>query len=225
MTRGEYFGGWCRYIDFAQIDRLVSTLRGCYGRTTCYPDWKNIFRAFNMTPEDKVCCVMIGMDPYNDGSATGIAFANRKGQQNLSPSLNVLKEAVLNLENPGNMRIFDVTLESWASQGILLLNSALTVEKGKAGSHSGLWFSFMKDFLTKFSMANPGIIYVLWGQNAKSFEKYIHNGIIIKEKHPASYARSKQKLSYAFFPNLKNQIKRHFDKDVYFYKEVMTDES
>ena len=103
------------------------------------------------------------------------------------------------MENPNKIRIFDQTLESIARQGVLLLNSALTVEVNNPGSHQLMWSPFMRKFLINISEVETGIIYVLFGNTAKSLKPFIGKyNHIIECIHPAYCARNNLKLPDVF---------------------------
>ena len=163
--------------------------------------------------------------PYPNNMATGIAVGNRNDVINLSPSLEVLKEATIDYTVPHYGLQFDNTLESWSKQGILMLNTALTVEYGNPGSHSVLWRNSMIKLIKNLNTYNSGLIWVLWGTSAKSFKNYITSGNIVEEYHPAYYARNNSKISRTFFRELKRTIKRQFDVDVEWFHEYGQDES
>ena len=200
----NYFGNWTRVIDVKALYDTIAQVNKLYAsRQAMTPEYKNIFKAFNLCPLEKLKVVILGYDPYpQKGVATGIAFGNKPETKVLSPSLEVLKEALISPELPhyDNPR-FDVTLESWARQGVLLLNAALTTEVGKTGSHINLWRPFISTTLRNLSNYTTGIIYVLLGQQAQSFEPYIDRRFqnIIKERHPAYYVRSAKLMPVDLF--------------------------
>ena len=148
-----------------------------------YPYKNDIFKAFILTPVDKVKVVIIGQDPYFNGSATGLAFANLKLP--ISPSLiNIIKEIRTDIYDNKNVKI-EPDLEHWAKNGVLLLNSALTVRRNDAGSHILAWKSFTARVL-EILQNNPTIIYLLWGKYAESFIPYIKNkSNILIAGHPS----------------------------------------
>ena len=153
-----------------------------------YPDTKLTFRAFKLCPLSKLRVVILGQDPYHDGSATGLAFANSNHSPKISPSLQWITKA-LEHEYETLCIDFDYDLTSWADQGVLLLNTALTVEKGKPGSHTVLWNTFTKELLTSLSGSMNNIVYVLWGKKAQDYEKFIQgDNKIVKAPHPAADA-------------------------------------
>lgn len=162
--------------------------------------------------------------PYpQKGVATGLLFGNKEevDRENLSPSLQIIKEALINFETPYNNIIFDHTLESWATQGILMLNTALTVETNNIGSHVMLWRPFIAELLKKLSENKTGIIYVLFGEQAKTFKPYInkHFNTILEEKHPAYYARTGMKMPYTIFRQIDNLLKDKYGASISWYSE------
>lgn len=225
MTLEEYFGDWMKVIDKEELLKVTKNINILYKTKKYSPQYKDIFKAFHITPYNNLHTVMLFQDPYPNNMATGIAVGNRSDVINLSPSLEVLKEAAIDYTVPHYGLQFDNTLESWSKQGILMLNTALTVEYGNPGSHSVLWRNFMIKLIKNLNTYNPGLIWVLWGTSAKSFRNYIISGNIIEEYHPAYYARNNLKISRTFFRELKRTIKRQFDVDVKWFHEYGQDES
>jgi len=132
-----------------------------------YPPGSLIFRAFDLTPVDQVKVVILGQDPYhNPGEAMGLSFSVPDGVR-MPPSLrNIYKEIETDLGIHMSMR---PNLESWARQGVLLLNSFLTVEAGKAASHRDIgWQSFTDAVISYLSAHGEGIVFLLWGNFAKN---------------------------------------------------------
>lgn len=197
------FGDWSRYIDgreFYIITSQLSILYNIVGREV-FPKKQEVFKVFKLCQCKDCKIVFLSQDPYpQKDKATGIAFGNREGEKEYSPSLNVIRESL----DPELRYKFDCTLESWCKQGVLMLNSSLTVESGKIGSHTWLWRDFIAKFLKNYSENNNGIIFVLWGQQAKTFLPYINTKYnhIFFEKHPAYYARSNSKLSNDIFKKI-----------------------
>lgn len=225
MTLEEYFGDWMKVIDKEELLKVTKNINILYKTKKYSPQYKDIFKAFHITSYNNLHTVMLFQDPYPNNMATGIAIGNRNNVINLSPSLEVLKEAAIDYTVPHYGLQFDNTLESWSKQGILMLNTALTVEYGNPGSHSILWRNFMIKLIKNLNTYNPGLIWVLWGASAKSFRNYITSGNIVEEYHPAYYARNNLKISRTFFRELKRTIKRQFDVDVEWFHEYGQDES
>lgn len=200
----EYFGNWTRVIDQKVLYNTILEINKLYASYRAMtPKYQDIFKAFNICPLERLRVVILGYDPYPQKDvATGIAFGNKRETEILSPSLEILKEALINPELPHyDSPKFDITLESWARQGVLLLNSALTTEVGKTGSHTNLWRPFISTTLRNLSNYTTGIVYVLLGQQAQSFEPYIDKRFqnVIKEKHPAYYVRTEKLMPVDLF--------------------------
>ena len=220
MTMEEYFGDWMKVIDKQELIKVINKLNQMTNYT---PPMKNIFRAFELCKYNDLKVLFLGFDPYPQrGVATGILFGNKKevSEENLSPSLKIVKEAAIDFEIPHNSIIFDQTLESWAKQGILMINSALTVEIGKVGSHTMLWRGFISKLIKKLSEYNTGIIYVLFGEQAKTFKPYIgKNNIVLEEKHPAYYARTNSRMPSTIFYEINKLLKSKYNYQISWYKE------
>ena len=221
MAIEEYFGDWMKVIDKQELIKVVNKLKIMSKFTPAFP---LVFKAFELCKYNDLKVVMLGLDPYPQKNvATGILFGNNKdvSEENLSPSLKIVKEAVIDFEIPHNSIIFDQTLESWAKQGILMINSALTVEIGKVGSHSMLWRMFIAKLIKNISETNTGIIYILFGEQARTFKPYIgKNNIVIEEKHPSYYARTNSRMPSRIFIELNQLIKLKYNEKIKFYEEV-----
>lgn len=224
MTVEDYFGDWIKVISKKELNIILNKLSKEYNTKIICPNQGNVFKAFKLCPYEDLKIVFVGQDPYpQKGVATGILFGNKKGvdDNHLSPSLQIIKEAVINYEIPHNNIIFDNTLESWAKQGILMLNSALTVEMNIIGSHTMLWRPFISSFLNKLSNTEPGIIYVLFGTQAQTFKPYINKqfNIILEENHPAYYSRMNTKMPSTIFKQLNKIVKDIYGISINWYTE------
>lgn len=224
MTLEEYFGRWMRVIDKRELESVLSKLGPEYKRKPICPAQSNVFKAFEVCPYDKLKVVMLGQDPYpQEGVATGILFGNKEGtrDEDLSPSLQVIKEAAINFEIPHNCIIFDPTLESWAKQGILMINSALTVEMNKIGSHVMLWRPFIASLLKKLSENETGIIYVLFGKQAQTFKPYINKqfNTVLEENHPAYFVRTGEAMPHTVFEQISKLTKGMYGMPITWYQE------
>lgn len=201
MTIEEYFGDWADIVDLKEADRVVRKLST--SKKTICPQIKNIFKAFRLCPFHTLRTVIIGQDPYNNIKgdkpvATGLAFANTSNtpERQYSPSLEILRESVIDYTIPHRTITFEPDLEKWEEQGVLLLNSALSCEAGRSGSHTLLWRPFITSLLTNLSRCSSGIVYVLMGSQAQSLEPYINKGFnhVIRIRHPSYYARTKTRM-------------------------------
>lgn len=224
MTLDEYFGDWMKVIDRTELESVMSKVRLEYKRRLLCPAQSDVFRAFKLCSLKDLKIVMLGQDPYpQKGVATGVLFGNRKEVSNddLSPSLNVIKEAIVDFEIPHNNIIFDQTLESWAKQGILMINSALTVEVNKIGSHVMLWRHFIAKLLKNLSNYDTAIVYVLFGKQASTFKPYIDSKFnhIIEIEHPAYFARTNTKMPHQLFIDISNKVKGIYGVPIKWYEE------
>ena len=222
MTIDEYFGDWMKVLDRNETMKIMGWLRSINQSTIC-PNIKDVFKAFKLCPYNKCRVVFIGQDPYPQrGVAQGVLFGNSSDtpENKLSPSLQIIKESVINFEIPHNLITFDPTLESWAKQGILMINSALTTEVGKIGVHMMKWRPFMIAFLKQMSMINPGIIYVLFGSQAQILEPYISkNNYVLKIEHPAYFARTNKKMPYHIWKDINKILYGLYGERIEWFKE------
>lgn len=172
--------------------KLKMTLAEEYKTQVIYPPKDEIFEAFKLTSYKDCKVVILGQDPYHGaGQAHGLAFSVNVGIP-IPPSLrNIYKE--LNQEL-GTFIPNNGYLVSWAKQGILLLNTALTVRAGDANSHSKIgWEIFTDDVIKKLNEKQDSVIFILWGNNAKSKKKLITNSnhYILEGVHPSPLSASR----------------------------------
>lgn len=227
MTIEEYFGDWMKVVDKQEARKIMGWLKTFNPNILC-PSLPDIFRAFRLCSFKNCRVVMIGMDPYPDKfmgkpRATGILFGNREDvpEDKLSPSLQVIKESAINFEIPHNIITFDQTLESWAKQGILMINSALTCEVNKVGSHVNQWRPFVSKLLVNLSDRETGIIYILFGKQAQTLKHYInekHNDIIEVE-HPAYFARTNKVMPYSVFNKMNDLLYDRYRERIVLFNE------
>ena len=222
MTIDEYFGDWMKVLDRNETMKIMGWLRTVNKETLC-PNIKDVFKAFKLCSYNKCRVIFVGQDPYPQrGVAQGVLFGNSSDtpENKLSPSLQIIKESVINFEIPHNLITFDPTLESWAKQGILMINSALTTEVGKIGVHMMKWRPFMIAFLKQMSMINPGIIYVLFGSQAQILEPYISkNNYVLKIEHPAYFARTNKKMPYHIWKDINKILYDLYGERIEWFKE------
>ena len=165
---------------------LFEFVKAEYGRYTIYPNADDIFNAFHFTPLSKVKVVMLGQDPYhNVGQAHGLCFSV-KPDVDIPPSLvNIYKE--LN-EDLGCHIPNNGYLKKWADQGVLMLNTVLTVRAHQAGSHQGKgWEQFTNAVIEAVNAQDRPIVYMLWGKPAQSKIPMLTNPnhLILKAPHPS----------------------------------------
>lgn len=153
-----------------------------------YPHRSQIFRVFSMPIAD-IKVVILGQDPYpREGHANGLAFAVNE-DIDMPPSLSIIRQEIVNtcywspIQSPGPWN----TLEYWHQQGVFLLNTALTVKKNQSGSHIKYWKWFTSEVIRIIDReAKP--IFMLWGSNAREFERDISAGKILRASHPIASA-------------------------------------
>lgn len=151
-----------------------------------YPPGRQIFAAFNRTPFDKVKVVILGQDPYHGiGQAHGLCFSVPQGIKTPPSLVNIFKEISTDLKIPvpthGN-------LESWADQGVLLLNATLTVRAHQAGSHQKKgWETFTDSVIENISRHKMGVVFLLWGKYAIDKSRLINSNVhlILTAPHPS----------------------------------------
>lgn len=151
-----------------------------------FPEENDVFRALELTPFESVKVVILGQDPYHGfGQAHGLSFSVQKGIP-LPPSLrNIYKELQ---EDLGGELPTEGDLSHWAKQGVLLLNTVLTVEEGNANSHKGMgWETLTNRLIESLNELNHPVIFILWGKPAQDKEKLITNPshVILKAPHPS----------------------------------------
>jgi uracil-DNA glycosylase len=151
-----------------------------------YPPGPLIFNALNSTPLERVKVVIIGQDPYHGpGQAHGLCFSVQPGVPTPPSLLNIYKE----LKRDLNIDIASHgCLQHWAEQGVLLLNTSLTVERGNAGSHAGKgWQPFTDKVIEVVSGHCPRLVFLLWGAHAQSKERLIDptKHLILRSPHPS----------------------------------------
>lgn len=168
----------------SELDQVVSR-----NSEQTFPEQNNIFRAFTLFDRSELRVVIVGQDPYiNPGEADGLCFSIGTKTGKIPPSLrNIFREMY---RNYGIMRT-DPCLLDIAKQGVLLMNTALTVQSGKSGSHSRYWKSFTRDFFKIIGGTSKNVVFILWGAHAQSFEQYIDttSNLVLKHTHPSPLSR------------------------------------
>ena len=172
-------------VYFKQILKNVNEL---YQTKTIFPLKKDVFNAFRLSYKD-IKVVILGQDPYHgEGEAHGYAFSCLKTP--IPPSLkNIYKELYDDLHIQKDITNGDLT--PWVKQGVMLLNTGLTVEKDKPNSHKNLgWHTFTDEVIKKLNEREDPIVFILWGNNAREKKKYITNNkhLVIESAHPSPFS-------------------------------------
>lgn len=174
----------------AYFAELTSFVKYEYTLGAVYPPPKFIFRAFELTPFDQVKVVILGQDPYHGaGEANGLCFAVNPGVR-LPPSLrNIYKELASDLSRPPTHARGD--LEGWAKQGVLLLNSTLTVRENAPASHQDIgWERFTDAVVRTLSARKSHLVFILWGNYAKQKGAIVDETkhLVLRSPHPSPFA-------------------------------------
>lgn len=171
---------------FENLSRFV---RNEYVTTPVFPPPKQVFRAFDLCPFDKVRVVVVGQDPYHgNGQANGLSFAVDENIR-IPPSLqNILKEIKADLGAEPHQ---SGDLSRWAKQGVLMLNAVLTVRAGDPASHKEKgWEQFTDAVIEKLNKEKKGVVYMLWGKYAqkKGAAIDVFNNLVLTSGHPSPYS-------------------------------------
>lgn len=165
---------------------LRSFLKTEYARQTIYPDMYEIYTAFHLTGYNDVKVVLLGQDPYHGaGQAHGLAFSVKQSVPPPPSLVNIFKEIEADL---GIKRPSHGCLEHWARQGVLLLNTALTVREGSPNSHKNKgWEIFTDKVISHLNSREAPLVFMLWGANAKAKHALITNPqhLVLKAAHPS----------------------------------------
>lgn len=186
-----------------------------YKTKTIYPDKNNIFNALKLTPYEEVKVVILGQDPYHGpGQAHGLSFSVQPGIQTPPSLQNMYKELRddLNCFIPNNGY-----LVPWAKQGVLLLNTVLTVEGGKANSHRKKgWETFTDEVIRKLNERDKPIIFLLWGNNAKEKMSLITNPkhFILTTVHPSPLSATRGFMGCKHFSKTNEILKVLGEKEI-----------
>lgn len=158
-----------------------------YATKTVYPPKSLILNAFDQTPYDKVKVVILGQDPYyNPEQAMGMSFSVNKGVAVPKSLQNMFKEIADDIGRPSAIEGGDLT--PWARQGVLLLNTVLTVVAGQPNSHKGMgWETFTDAVINKLNSRNTPTVFLLWGRNALDKRALITNPthLVLTAAHPS----------------------------------------
>lgn len=168
------------------FDRLKKFVRAEYGSRKIFPAGRNIFRAFDSCPVDKLKVVILGQDPYHGvGQANGLCFSVSPDTPWPPSLVNIFKEVAAcgYTQKPQNG-----DLERWARQGVLLLNAVLTVRAHEPASHAGQgWETFTDAVIAKLNANKSGVVYMLWGAYAQRKAAFVDTSrnLVLKTAHPS----------------------------------------
>lgn len=170
-------------FDAPYFEALTQFVKAEYAAGTCYPPAGQIFRAFDCCPFSQVKVVILGQDPYHEpGQAEGLCFSVPDGQPYPPSLLNIYKEIAADLGRPAH------PLSSWPQQGVLLLNSTLTVRAHQAASHAGHgWEQFTDAAVRCLAEEREGLVFILWGSYAQKKGAFIDRSrhLVLQSAHPS----------------------------------------
>lgn len=202
------------FLEIKQKDyakKINQILSDEYARYVVYPPRKDMFKAFQLTPLENVKVVIIGQDPYHEeNQAMGLSFSVPSGVA-LPPSLiNIYKEIENNfgikMKNNGDLTYL-------AKQGVLLLNTILSVRKSMPLSHQNIGYNeFVQDVLSAINEQNQPIVFMLWGSYARSLKKYLNNPnhLILESTHPSPLSANRGGFFNQYhFLKANNYLKAH----------------
>lgn len=191
------------------FEKLMNFIEDEYNNYTIYPDKNNIYNALKLTPPDKVKVIILGQDPYiNKDQANGLSFSVQPGIA-IPPSLrNIFREQRKDL---GIIQPNSGDLTKWAEQGVLLLNTTLTVRAGLSNSHQGKGWGIFTDSIIKYLGQKENIVFMLWGNNAKAKRKLIDNSknLILEAAHPSPLSATRGFFGCQHFSKANNYLIEH----------------
>ena len=202
--------------DSPGFHKFMSKVKYEYDHYTCYPKYENIFNSLKLTPYKDVKVVIIGQDPYHgEGEAHGLSFSVQKGVK-LPPSLqNIFKE----LNDDLGIKNTTGDLTSWAREGVLLLNSILSVRKDSPLSHKDLGWQLLTDHIIKLiNLKNSPVVFILWGSFARSKKPLITNKkhLVIESTHPSPFSARNGFFGSRPFSKTNEFLKKNKIKEVNF---------
>lgn len=206
------------YFETTEWKKLTEFVRGEYlnKNKIIFPEAKNVFKAFNSTPFSKVKVIILGQDPYHDDKqANGLCFSVSKGT-NLPPSLkNIYKEIETDIDIKKDFT--DGDLESWAGQGVFLLNSILTVLAHTPASHKNKgWENFTDQIIKTLSDKRQNLVFLLWGNYAKSKKVLIDTNkhLVLEAPHPSPFSVHTGFYGCKHFSKCNQYLKKHKLKEI-----------
>lgn len=206
---------WSEYLDplfkqdsFQRLEEFLQYQKD--NNIIIFPPEAQVFNAFELSSFAKTRVIILGQDPYhNEAQAHGLSFSVPDGIK-IPPSLvNIYKELELDLGITPNT---NGNLERWASQGVLLLNSALTVEKNSPASHAKTpWVDFTEAVITKLSECKQNLVFLLWGAHAQQKSELIDASkhLILTASHPSPFSAYKGFFGCKHFSKTNEYLKMH----------------
>lgn len=196
---------------------LWQRVEAAYGERTCFPPQDKIFAALNACPIDEIKAVILGQDPYHEqGEAEGLSFScSLMPSKRWPPSLkNILKEVSA---ETGRVLPETGSLMRWARQGVLLLNTVLTVEEGKANSHATWgWQRFTDHIISIVNERREHVVFFLWGNQAQKKRSLIDEGrhLVIQSAHPSPLSAYRGFFNSGQFLKTNEYLRQHGEQEI-----------
>lgn len=213
-------GPWADLISFPEDkwEKLSQAVETAYQTSTVYPPRENLFAAFQATPPEKVRVVILGQDPYHEpGQAHGLSFSVQPGVKTPPSLVNIYKELEADL---GISPVSHGYLQRWAEEGVLLLNSILTVEAHKAGSHRKFgWEAFTDAAISATNLLPQPICFVLWGNYSIKKAGLIQTSaprLVLTAPHPSPLSAYRGFFGSCPFSKINAFLTEHGEKPVDF---------
>lgn len=202
-------------FEMDYFKNIIEFIDGEYTEKIIYPPYEDIFNAFKLTDINDVKVVILGQDPYHEeGQAHGLAFSTPEGRPIPRSLKNIFKEINAEFDYP----IPDSgCLESWAKQGVFLLNTVLTVEDGNANSHSKCgWQTFTDNVIKVLNNQNQPIVFMLWGKQAEKKKEFLTNPnhLVLVTSHPSPFSARRGFLGSNHFKLANEFLKKNNEKEI-----------
>lgn len=231
MTLEEHFGSWYDLLkeylhsdEFTALGNMINQRRQSFN-VNVYPSKEDVFKAFRLCDYNNLKVVILGQDPYyTDNMASGLAFGVKDPLGKIPPSLkNIQKEVEADVYD-GLKLDFDHSLESWAKQGVLLINTSLTVEENNPGCHIKYWEKFIDYLFNQLAEDKVGIVYICWGNHAKkyipTFNKHKTN-FVLQSAHPSPLSAHNgffNSKPFSFTNDILSEVAKGIDEDPIKYR-------
>lgn len=209
MNEEEQWVDFLREEKSKEYFKKIEEFLDSQDRSIIFPPRGMVFNAFRQTHLNTIKVIIISQDPYHgDGQANGLAFSVNDGIK-IPPSLrNIFKE----LNDDFGYEMTSGNLTSWANQGVFLLNTILTVEKSKPESHKNIgWSTFTDNTIKWLSENKEGLVFMLWGNHAKSKAEFIDTDkhLVLKSTHPSPFSAHRGFLGCKHFSECNEYLKEN----------------
>lgn len=214
----DKIGNWTNYVherlesDVEFYNMLIDLMAEYKLGTPVSPQHQDVFRALELINPEAVKVIIIGQDPYPNKSANGLAFSVKKGDP-IPPSLkNIFKEIG---DDIGYWEANNGDLTEWANQGVFLLNTCLSVEQGKPGSHKNTgWEDITEDLVRYVIDKNPKVLIVCWGKEASNLSNRLSHTHVIKSSHPSPLSSHKGFFGCRHFSKINSYLNSIGEKEI-----------